>query len=136
MTEEVSSQIRLSVTITLLASVVAVVAAILTMWVGVMQSFADRYVDANNQVFSTVIMEMQGKDSIEAPVIYKVARESDQVSLIKILNADDSVAMSFDFTDAQIEKQLKYFINNANKRYKVRVDVRDGYVLSLWEVTQ
>lgn len=136
MTEEVSSQIRLSVTITLLASVIAVVAAILTMWVGVMQSFADRYVDANNQVFSTVIMEMQGKDSIEAPVIYKVAMESDQVSLIKILNADDSVAMSFDFTDAQIEKQLKYFINNANKRYKVRVDVREGYVLSLWEVTQ
>lgn len=136
MTEEVSSQIRLSVTITLLASVIAVVAAILTMWVGVMQSFADRYVDANNQVFSTVIMEMQGKDSIEAPVIYKVAMESDQVSLINILNADDSVAMSFDFTDAQIEKQLKYFINNANKRYKVRVDVREGYVLSLWEVTQ
>lgn len=136
MTEEVSSQIRLSVTITLLASVVAVVAAILTMWVGVMQSFADRYVDANNQVFSTVIMEMQGKDSIEAPVIYKVAMESDQVSLIKILNADDSVAMSFDFTDAQIEKQLKYFINNANKRYKVRVDVREGYVLSLWEVVR
>lgn len=136
MTEEVSSQIRLSVTITLLASVVAVVAAILTMWVGVMQSFADRYVDANNQVFSTVIMEMQGKDSIEAPVIYKVAMESDQVSLIKILNADDSVAMSFDFTDAQIEKQLKYFINNANKRYKVRVDVREGYVLSLWEVAR
>jgi len=136
MTEEVSSQIRLSVTITLLASVIAVVAAILTMWVGVMQSFADRYVDANNQVFSTVIMEMQGKDSIEAPVIYKVAMESDQVSLIKILNADDSVAMSFDFTDAQIEKQLKYFINNANKRYRVRVDVREGYVLSLWEVTQ
>lgn len=136
MTEEVSSQIRLSVTITLLASVVAVVAAILTMWVGVMQSFADRYVDANNQVFSTVVMEMQGKDSIEAPVIYKVVMESDQVSLIKILNADDSVAMSFDFTDAQIEKQLKYFINNANKRYKVRVDVRDGYVLSLWEVAQ
>ena len=136
MTEEVSSQIRLSVTITLLASVVAVVAAILTMWVGVMQSFADRYVDANNQVFSTVVMEMQGKDSIEAPVIYKVVMESDQVSLIKILNADDSVAMSFDFTDAQIEKQLKYFINNANKRYKVRVDVREGYVLSLWEVTR
>lgn len=136
MTEEVSSQIRLSVTITLLASVVAVVAAILTMWVGVMQSFADRYVDANNQVFSTVIMEMQGKDSIEAPVIYKVAMESDQVSLIKILNVDDSVAMSFDFTDAQIEKQLKYFINNANKRYKVRVDVREGYVLSLWEVAR
>lgn len=136
MTEEVSSQIRLSVTITLLASVVAVVAAILTMWVGVMQSFADRYVDANNQVFSTVIMEMQGKDSIEAPVIYKVAMESDQISLIKILNADDSVAMSFDFTDAQIVKQLKYFINNATKRYKVRVDVREGYVLSLWEVPQ
>ena len=136
MTEEVSSQIRLSVTITLLASVIAVVAAILTMWVGVMQSFADRYVDANNQVFSTVIMEMQGKDSIEAPVIYKVAMESDQISLIKILNADDSVAMSFDFTDAQIGKQLKYFINNAIKRYKVRVDVREGYVLSLWEVTQ
>lgn len=136
MTEEVSSQLRLSVTITLLASVVAVVAAILTMWVGVMQSFADRYVDANNQVFSTVIMEMQGKDSIEAPVIYKVAMESNQISLIKILNADDSVAMLFDFTDAQIGKQLKYFINNANKRYKVRVDVREGHVLSLWEVTQ
>lgn len=134
MTEEVSSQMRLSVTVALLASAVAVVVNILVMWIGVIQGFSDTYVAANNQVFSSTISELQSKDSIESTVIYKVARESDQICMIKIVNSSGTVLRTFDFKAASIENDLKYFITNANKRFNVKVDVRDGYVLTLLEV--
>ena len=136
MTEDVSASIRLSITVLLLAAAVGVVANISVMFIGVTANFRDSYVAASNQVHTSTISDLQTKKSVEATIIYKVARESNQIIRIEIVDSNGAVLRTFDFNSENIEQELDYFIENATKRFSVKIERREGYILRLTEATK
>lgn len=132
MTEEVSGTMRLSVTIALLATMVATVANITVSSLLLMGNFRNSFVDAANASSTTTVYDLQHFSSIEAPNIYKVALESGDISKIEVILLDGST-LTFDFDDPDID--LTWFKRNAIKRFKVEVELRAGYELTLTEVS-
>lgn len=132
MTEEVSGTMRLSVTIALLATMVATVANITMSSLLLMDNFRNSFVDAANASSTTTVYDLQHFSSIESPNIYKVALESGDISKIDVILLDGST-LTFDFDDPDID--LTWFKRNAIKRFKVEVELRAGYELTLTEVS-
>lgn len=132
MTEEVSGTMRLSVTIALLATMVATVANITVSSLLLMDNFRNSFIDAANASSTSTVYDLQHFSSIEASNIYKVALESGDISKIDVILLDGST-LTFDFDDPDID--LTWFKRNAIKRFKVEVELRAGYELTLTEVS-
>ena len=131
MAEDVSTFIKLAITVCLCASLVATVSNISATSLRLMEEYRAAYASSAEFASSSTISSMQRFSSVESSNIYKLAMNSKDISKITVILLDGTTKV-FDFGDPNM--RLSWFKENAIKRFRVEAVIRYGYELTCTEV--
>ena len=125
MTEDISSMMRLAVTLTL-AAVVITSAIFMNMVITPnLYKFTDKYVDTVNSTNTTFIADLSRKDKIGAPTVYKTLYRLESYTKIE----------SITFKDGTSTTDLKELLNRPDASVNVKiVDEGNIYKITIKEV--